>query len=242
MLRLSYVGFNSFVFSQQGLAPEFSPEPAAAVAEDGVMVRVFTSSRLAAGGFESEGAAVLAGHLVRAHREVLPRYVGRRIPVERLDIHLLHASEEMKDRGLSYSLSRRHRLRFVFSFDPDNAHGATRSTVRTSAHELLHVSLSVYGRRNRAGLAEEQAAYAIEHCVELDLFGDTPAPARKAVVHDPGDDAVMTSLTAGHVGDPGLEDAFHGQTAITTEQAGALRDLCRNRVRSLAGYQYPDHP
>ena len=52
----------------------------------------------------------------------------------------------------------------------------------------------------------------------------------------------MTSLAAGHVGDLELEAAFHGQPSIATEQADALHSLCLARVRSLAGYPFPDHP
>lgn len=242
VLRLSHVGFNSFVFGQEGHAPHFSQQPAVTLKEAGILVRVYPSSRLGASGFDGEAATMLAGYLVRAHHSALPRYVGRPVPVERFDVRLLHPSERVTDRGRSFSLSQRHRLRFAFAFDPRNEDRAMRGVVRTAAHELLHVSLAVHGRRNKAGLEEEQAAYAIEHCVELDLFGDTSAPVRKSVVHDTRSDAVMTSLAAGHVGDLELEAAFHGQPSIATEQADALHSLCLARVRSLAGYPFPDHP
>lgn len=241
-LRLSHVGFNSFVFGRDGYAPDFPRQPAAVLAEAGATVRIYPSARLGASGFDRKAAAGLAGQLVRAQHSALPRYVGRAVPVERLDIHLLHPSERMTDRGRSFSLSKQHRLRFAFRFDPKSGDRAIRDIVRTSAHELLHVTLAVHGRQNKPGPEEEHAAYAIEHCVELDLFGDTSAPVRKTLVHDPGADAVMTSLAAGHGDDFELEAAFHGQASITTEQADALRALCLARVRSLAGYPFPYPP
>lgn len=241
-LRLSHVGFNSFVFGQEGHVPHFSRQPAAALEEAGITVRVYPSSRLGASGFNEESATALAGHLARAHHSALPRYVGRPIPVARFDVHLLHSSERVTDRGSSFSLSQQHKLRFAFLFDPQNEDRAIRGVVRTATHELLHVSLAVHGRRKKAGPEEEKAAYAIEHCLELDLFGNTPAPVRKAVVHDTTTDAVTTSLAAGHVGDLELEAAFHEQPSLTTGQADALHALCLARVRSLAGYPVPDHP
>lgn len=234
--RLSYVGFNSFVFGHAGRAPLFPRQPAAALEEDGITVRIFPSSRLSASGFGSDAAVTLAKRLVGVHHPALPRYVGKPVPVERLDVHLLHPSEQLTDRGRSFSLSQRHRLRFAFSFDPAHEGNAIRGVVRTAAHELLHVSLAVYGRRDSPGPREEQAAYAIEHCVELDLFGETSAPTRKTVVPDPKDDSVMTSLAAGHAADPELQAAFDGQEVLFPERSGTLRELCRNRVRSLAGY------
>lgn len=234
--RLSYMGFNSFVFGHDGATPTFQRRPLVVLDGDQATVRIFPSSRLIAAGFDSDAASRLAGHLLLVHGQGLPMYIGRPVPVARLDIRLVHPSERLTDRGRSFSSSRQHRVRFAFSFDPDHGPGADRSIVRTLAHELLHASLAVHGRREKPGPDEEQAAYSIEHCVELEVFGDTSAPTRKIIARDPGRDAVMTSLVAGHATDPTLQAVFDGDPNLSTERAGPLRELCKARVRALAGY------
>lgn len=236
MWRLSYMGFNSFVIGHDGAVPAFEHHPLVERDGDGVTVRIFPSSRLVAAGFDGDAATLLARNLLRVHERGLPQYIGRLVPVSRLDIRLLHPSERLTDRGRSFSTSRQHRVRLAFSFDPDHGAEAARRVVRTLAHELLHLSLAVHGRRHSPGPDEEQAAYAIEHCVELEVFGETSPPARKIIARDPGRGAVMASLVTGHAGDPALQAVFDGELVLSPEQAGTLRELCRARVRSLAGY------
>ncbi|MEN1943037.1 hypothetical protein WCE55_04135 [Luteimonas sp. MJ293] len=232
-LRLSYVGSNSFVLGEGRESPVFFRQPITTAERDASLVRVFPSARLTDAGFDTDAGNRLAEYILRVQHASLPEYLGQNIPVRRIDIHLLHGSERLVQRGHSFSASRRHRLRFAFRFNPAEEDRSMRSIVRTLSHELLHVARAVEGRRRRSIHEEEQAAYTVEHCVELDLFGDTAAPRRSVLIRDQLGEDLASSLSAGHTSDPARAAVFDGRPVLTPAEADGLRALCQHRAATL---------
>lgn len=162
---------------------------------------------------------------------VVPRYSGYEFPARGLVAYLADPSERTSYRATSLSMTGKHRVALVVSFDPRNGDSAARSMVRTFAHELLHLTLRLHRvRLSRA--KEEQAAISLEYCSELDIFGDVHAPQITRSIHTNAS-PVGTSVATRYVADHELVDAFSGQARISGERGAALRRLCKRRIAGL---------
>lgn len=228
---VSWLRASSFVIGEPGNSPSFSRQ---ALYESDTYpgTSVHASDALVASGFDAGAAEELALDLDRMHA-ALPRYLGTQAPVRRLGIGLVAPDEHFEQHASSLSLARSHHVRMAFRFSSDDRAGSSRSIVRTTAHELTHLSLAVHGRAEKSGVSEERAAYAMEHCVELDVFGTTAAPRRLSPTLGHQDDAVSDSIRAGYLDDPELDALFDEDRSLPASSEEALRNLCSQRVQDL---------
>lgn len=236
---ISYLDAFSFLKADTSAkSPRFLPHPLAEL--DGrVAIKITASQREAESGVDHADALRLARDLKRMTGS-LSGYVRKPLPARELVVGLVAASESIERHGRSLAFSGRHRVLFVFWLDSNDWENSTRAIVRTYAHELLHLSLSVHGRRHAAGLREELAANALEHCVEADVFGTTSAPRRSPKLEVDGDTEVERSLTASFGTDRDLDEIFKGREMISSREANSLRTLCRRRIAELAPWLKPD--
>lgn len=197
-----------------------------------VTVKVTASDGLVERGFDREHAAKLARDLARGWR-ALAAYVGRDAPADVLHVRLADSSELVRKRTFSISGADAHTLTLAFRYDLAAGEDARRGITRTFAHELLHLALGVYGRNQPAGLEEERAATALEHCVELDVHGSTRR-MQLSISENMGNKAIARSLAAAYQDDAEFDALFY---AAEEERQQALRALCSKRAWALAGWR-----
>jgi hypothetical protein len=209
------------------------PTPPLAIVRHSVPIEVFASTHVSSQGFDQATAGELALRLSQM-LDRLPHYTARPPPVRYLAAYAAAPSESVRMHRFSLTSSRRHRVRFAIGFAMDDSAGSIREAVRTFAHELLHLSLGVNGRSKHAERVEEGAASALEHCIEVDVFGTTTAPGQHLRIATDDGTAIGRSISAGHAADSELLAVFSGQDVISSAEAGALRDLCSRRIRQVA--------
>ena len=232
----SYLTASSFVSGNQRDEARFPSDPVLRTTGQ-VPVTVRASRKEIDIGFDRGIAVVLAssaGQMLGG----LSVYLGKPVPVRELEIELVSPTERIERHSRSLTFIRRHRVKFSFTFDPKNAEQSSRAIVRTFAHELFHLSLSVYGRRIPPGLTEERAASTLEHCVEADVFGSTPPP-RRLSFSKYSTTEIGYSLEAGYAHDAELDPLFLKGQSIRERDAGALKRLCLERVWDVAGWNLP---
>ena len=234
---VSYLTASSFVSGDDRNIPRFPTEPLLRTSEQ-VSISVIASEKEIDSGFNHEAALILASS-IRKMLGSLVAYFGRPVPVQEIEIEVILPSEAIETHSRSLTLTRRHRVKFAFTFDLQDAEASSRAIVKTFAHELLHLSLSVYGRKVSPGLPEERAASTLEHCVEADVFGSTSAPRRLLLAGSGEATEVGRSLWASYAYDAELDPIFAKGQPISERNADVLRRLCLKRIRGVADWQLP---
>lgn len=237
---VSYSMASSFVSGGDRNIPRFPSEEPLLQTSERVPISVSASEREIDSGFDREVALSLASD-VGQMLDSLSGYIGRSVPVQELEIEVILPSETIERHSRSLTLTRRHRVKFTFTFDLHDADASSRAIVKTFAHELLHLSLSIYGRQISPGLPEERAASTLEHCVEADVFGSTSAPRRLSFEGSGEATEIAHSLRASYAYDAELDPLFAKEQRISAHDADALRRLCLKRIRGIAGWQLPSH-
>jgi hypothetical protein len=229
---ISYVMAGSFVFGTDKRRPVFAHQPAALVGDE-IRVAIFPSSGLKQQGLDGPIARDLASSLDQMLGS-LSRYAEHPVPVDELQVYLVDRSTRLERRTRSLSMTRSHTIRLFLTYDADQPQISARRIARTLAHELFHVIVSIPRLTGKATEAGEQAANAIEHCVEVDVFGSTAAPRRIASIQRGArNDSTPTgiSVMANYGSDPALDAVFSGKQIIKRSEATALHTLCTDRAR-----------